>query len=161
QVEASLRDALTLLQVAPIGTAELFSGWHGEGALNGSLKLDIPLAEGRAPKVVVDFSGADASLYIPQADLRLDALSGQFRYDSERGLSASRISARALGSQISGKASAIGTQGKPVTRIEASGIASVAQLKAWQNIEQPLPALGEVPFQLSLTLGGTENRLQI
>ncbi len=161
QVEASLRDALTLLQVAPIGTAELFSGWHGEGALNGSLKLDFPLAEGKAPKVVVDFSSADASLYITQADLQLDTLSGDFRYDSERGLSASRISARALSSQISGKASAIGTQSKPVTRIEASGIASVAQLKAWQKIEQPLPALGEVPFQLSLMLGGTENRLQI
>ncbi|RRV15416.1 YhdP family protein [Pseudomonas saudiphocaensis] len=161
QVEAGLRDALTLMQVAPIGTADLFAGWRGEGALSGSLKLDIPLAAGKAPKVEVEFSSADASLYIPQADLQLGALSGDFRYDSERGLSASRISASALGSPISGKASATGTPGKPATRIEAGGVVSVAQLKAWRKIEQSLPASGQIPFQLSLALGGTESRLQI
>src|SRR5690606_32449405 len=95
QVEAGLRDALTLMQVAPIGTAELFAGWRGEGPLNGSLKLGIPLAGAEQPKVVVDFSSTDASLFIAQADLQLDALSGDFRYDSERGLSASGIRARA------------------------------------------------------------------
>lgn len=161
QVEAGLRDALTLMQVAPIGTAELFAGWRGEGALNGSLKLDIPLAAGEQPKVVVDFSSSDASLFIAQADLQLDALSGTFRYDSERGLSASDIRARALGSQVSGKASAIGAPGKPVSRIEAGGVVPLAQLKTWQKIEQPLPASGDVPFQMSLTLDGTDNRLQI
>ncbi|MBA1264034.1 YhdP family protein [Stutzerimonas stutzeri] len=161
QVEAGLRDALTLMQVAPIGTAGLFAGWRGEGPLNGSLKLDIPLAGTEQPKVVVDFSSADASLFIAQADLQLDALSGDFRYDSERGLSASAIRARALGSQVTGKASAIGAPGKPVSRIEAGGVVPLAQLKIWQKIEQPLPASGEVPFQLSLTLDGADNRLQI
>ncbi|MBF6623503.1 MAG: TIGR02099 family protein [Pseudomonas stutzeri] len=161
QVEGSLKDALTLMQVAPIGTRELFSGWRGEGSLSGSLKLDIPLVAGERPKVVVGFSTDDASLFIAQADLQLEALSGQFRYDTERGLSASGIRARALGSQVSGKASAIGTPGKPVTRIEAGGVVSLAQLRTWQKIEQPLPASGDVPFQLSLTLGGADNRLQI
>ena len=161
QVEAGLHDALSLLQVAPIGTGELFAGWRGEGALTGALQLDIPLAAGERPKVVVDFASTDASLYITQADLQLKALAGEFRYDSERGLSASAIRARALGSDVTGKVSAIGSAGTPVSRLEAGGVVPLAQLKAWGKVEQPLPVSGNLPFQLNLTLGSTGNHLQI
>ena len=161
RVDGHLRDALTLMQVAPIGTGELFAGWRGEGPLSGTLKLDIPLAKGGRPQVVADFSSSDASLFIRQADLQLETLSGEFRYDSERGFSSKAFRGRTLGSPVQGKAIATGTPGDPATRIEASGTVALQRLLAWRKIEQPLPASGELPFRLNLSLSGADNQLQV
>ncbi|WP_413044254.1 YhdP family protein [Pseudomonas sp. YJ42] len=161
RVDGRLRDALTLMQVAPIGTGELFAGWHGEGPLSGTLQLNIPLAKGEQPQVIADFSSTDAALFIRQADLQLDALSGEFRYDSERGFSAKAFRGRTLGSPIQGKATATGAPGDPSTRIEASGTVALQRLLAWRKIEQPLPLSGELPFRLSLNLSGADNQLQV
>lgn len=161
QVEGDLHDGLSLMQVAPIGTGELFSGWRGQGEMKAALQLDIPLAEGEKPRVVADFSSRNASLYMTQADLQLRSLNGAFRYDSERGLSASGVSAQALGTRITGRASAIGTRQAPATRIEAEGVVALEQLLKWRKISQPLPVSGELPFQLRLTLDGRDNRLQV
>ncbi len=160
-VDGDLRDALTVLQVSPIGTADLFAGWRASGPLNGKLNLDIPLAKGERPKAIVDFASHDASLYIAQADLSLSELAGEFRYDSERGLSADGIRGRTLGAAVQGSASAIGTAGSPATRIQANGTVGVEQLRTWQGIERPLPISGKVPMQLSLMLGSDSNQLQL
>src|SRR5690606_3029750 len=37
QLQSSVGDGLKILREAPLGTAELFAGWQGEGALDGSL----------------------------------------------------------------------------------------------------------------------------
>lgn len=161
QVDGHLRDALTLMQVAPIGTEGLFAGWRGDGPLSGTLKLDIPLAKGERPQVDAEFSSRDASLYVAQADLQLEALGGEFRYDSERGFSAKTFRGRTLGSPIQGTAAATGEPGSPSTRIEASGSVALQRLLAWREIEQPLPASGELPFRMSLFLSGADNHLQV
>lgn len=161
EVDGSVGDALALVQVAPIGTEELFAGWRGEGPLSGQLNLDIPLAKGELPKATVDFNSTKASLYIAQIDLGFEGLAGTFRYDTERGLSAEAISARTLGTSIRGRASATGSPGKPATRIEASGTVDVEQLKIWQKIERSLPVSGQLPVQLSLVLGADDIRLQV
>lgn len=161
QVDGHLRDALTVMQVAPIGTAELFNAWRGDGTLNGTLQLDIPLGEGLRPHVVADFSSTGASLSIAQAKLQLEALTGEFRYDSERGFSARTFRGRTLGSQVQGKATATGEPGKPSTRIEASGTVAVQQLLAWGEIEQALPVSGQLPLRLSLFLGSEDSQLQV
>lgn len=160
-VDGRLRDALTLLQVAPIGTGELFAGWQAEGPLSGALSLDIPLVKGERPQVVADFTTRDASLFMTQADLALDRLAGQFRYDSERGFSAESFTARALGSQVRGSAAATGSPGQPASRIEASATLGIPALLAWRQINQPLPASGELPLRLTLGLGGAEPYLQL
>ena len=70
RLDSNLEDALQVLQEAPIGTAEIFAGWSGEGALAGQLALDIPMRAGSgAPHVTVDFSAADASLKIAEPAL--------------------------------------------------------------------------------------------
>jgi uncharacterized protein (TIGR02099 family) len=161
QVDGHLRDALTLMQVAPIGTADVFAGWRGDGPVSGTLKLGIPLAQGDRPEVVAEFASSDASLFIAQADLQLEAFGGEFRYDSERGFSAKGFHGRTLGSAVQGKAVATGVPGKPSTRIEASGTVSLQRLLRWGKIEQPLPASGELPIRMSLYLGGAENHLQV
>lgn len=161
QVNGNLRDALTLMQVAPIGTADLFAGWRADGPLSGTLNLEIPLAKGGQPKVAVAFTSSVASLFIAQADLQLEALGGEFRYDSDHGFSASEFHGQTLGSPIRGKAIATGQPDSPATRIEASGTVALQQLLAWRKIEQPVPASGQVPFRMNLVLDGADNHLQL
>ena len=80
-----LGDGLKILKEAPIGTAETFAGWEGEGDLQGKLKLDIPLAKGEQPKILVDFKTAKARLKLPEPPLELTQLKGDFRFDSSKG----------------------------------------------------------------------------
>jgi uncharacterized protein (TIGR02099 family) len=161
QVDGQLRDALTLMQVAPVGTGEIFSGWRGEGPLNGTLQLGIPLAKGGRPRVAVDFSSSNASLFIAQADLQLEALAGDFRYDSEQGFSSKSFKGRTLGAHVEGKAVATGQPGSPSTRIEATGTVGLQPLLAWQKFEQSVPAAGVLPLRLTLSMNETENLLQL
>lgn len=160
QVSSSLADALKLLQEAPIGTAELFAGWQGQGALSGTLDLQIPLGKG-TPRVIVDFASDDARLKIPEPALAFEQLSGKFRYDTARGLSAEAIQARLFGSSVKGKAVATGAPGKPASRVEAQGTVGLQRLVEWLAIGQSLPASGELPYQLRLDLAGEDSQLQI
>lgn len=160
QVDGQLRDAISLLQVAPIGTHDLFAGWRGDGPLAGALNLELPLGQGQPAQVVADFASSDASLFIPQAKLQLDALSGGFRYDSSKGLSSKAFTASTLGSRIKGSAAAVGQQGSPATRIEASGTVGVQALLDWQGIKEPVPASGELPLTVELVLGVAGSYLQ-
>lgn len=160
QVSSSLADALKLLQEAPIGTDEIFAGWQGQGSLQGALDLQIPLGKG-TPRVAVDFSSDGASLRIPEPLLDLEGLSGKFRYDTARGLSAEDIQGRLFGRPVRGKAVATGSAGKPASRIEARGAVGLKRLVEWLEVEQPLPASGELPYQLRLDLAGENSQLQI
>lgn len=160
QVNSSLADALKLLQEAPIGTAELFAGWQGQGALSGTLDLQIPLGKG-TPRVIVDFASDDAKLKIPEPELAFEQLSGNFRYDTARGLSAEAIQARLFGAPVKGKAVATGAPGKPASRLEAQGTVGLQRLVEWLAIGQSLPASGELPYQLRLDLAGEDSQLQI
>ncbi|WP_407292206.1 YhdP family protein [Stutzerimonas zhaodongensis] len=160
QVEGHLRDALTVMQVAPIGTGALFAGWRGEGPLSGRLRLAIPLTKGQSPHVDAEFSTSDAALFIRQADLQISSLGGNFRYDSERGFSATAFKGRTLDSVLKGRAFATGEPGMPATRIEATGTVGVASLLKWQKITQPVPASGELPLKMTLSVSSTDARLQ-
>ncbi|WP_278420185.1 YhdP family protein [Stutzerimonas kunmingensis] len=160
QVASSLADALKLLQEAPIGTGEIFAGWQGQGALSGALDLQIPLGKG-TPRVIVDFASDDAKLKIPEPELAFEQLSGSFRYDTARGLSAEAIQARLFGAPVKGKAVATGAPGKPASRVEAQGAVGLKRLAEWLAIGQSLPASGELPYQLRLDLAGEDSQLQI
>ncbi|MCW3149818.1 YhdP family protein [Stutzerimonas stutzeri] len=161
QLQSSVGDGLKILREAPLGTAELFAGWQGEGALDGSLDLLIPLAKGEAPRVAVDFTSSAATLQIDKPDLQFDKLSGHFRYDSEKGFSASDIHAQTFGRTVRGSAVATGSRGSPATRIEAQGSITLERLAAWLNIQPTLPARGELPYQLRLNLAGADSQLQL
>lgn len=160
EVHSSLADALKILQEAPIGTAETFAGWRGQGPLQGRLQLDMPLAKGGQPKVVVDFATEGAQLQMATPKLDFSQLSGAFRFDSTRGLSAPDIRAQVLGHAVHGKALA-GGSGKQLTRIEAGGRIALKQLSNWLAVTQPLPLSGEIPYQLSLTLDGEDSQLRV
>lgn len=161
QVQSSVADGLQLLREAPIGTAELFAGWQGEGELNGALELNIPLGKGEPPRVLVDFASRAATLRIANPQLHFDNLAGQFRYDTDSGFSAADIRAQLFGRPVQGSATATGSRGSPASRIEAQGSIALERLAVWLNIQQPLPASGQLPYQLRLDLAGADSRLQL
>lgn len=156
-----LGDGLKILKEAPIGTAETFAGWEGEGDLQGKLKLDIPLVKGEQPNIVVDFKTAKARLKLPEPPLELTQLKGDFRFDSSKGLSGQNITARAFDKPVSAQIFADGREGKLNTRVTASGQVEVKKLANWLSVTQSLPASGVIPYQLQLTLNGGDSQLMV
>ncbi|PTU02032.1 TIGR02099 family protein [Pseudomonas sp. HMWF031] len=154
-----LGDGLKILKEAPIGTADTFAGWEGEGDLQGKLKLDIPLVKGEQPKIIVDFKTAKAHLKLPEPPLELTQLKGDFRFDSSKGLSGQNITAKAFDKPVSAQIFADGREGKLNTRVTASGQVEVKKLANWLSVTQPLPASGVIPYQLQLTLNGGDSQL--
>ncbi|MDD2159195.1 YhdP family protein [Pseudomonas sp. MIL19] len=161
ELSSSVDDALHILQETPIGTADTFAGWSGEGALTGKLKLDLPLRKGLAPAVVVDFASVGAQLSLPNPPLQFSQLQGAFRYNTASGLSAPDIRAQVLGHAVRGKAVAEGSPGKARSRIDASGQIAVSALSAWLGVTQPLPVGGNLPYRLRLTLDGADSQLRV
>ncbi|HKS13742.1 MAG TPA: YhdP family protein [Pseudomonas sp.] len=159
--DGDLTDGLKILQQAPIGTGEIFAGWEGQGPLKGKLKLDVPLAHGQQPKVLVDFSTADARLKIAPPTLELSQLKGDFRFDYDKGLSGTGISLRAFDKPVTAQIFAEGQPGQIQTRIEAKGQVALKALTDWLQFKQALPASGELPYQLQVNLGSRENRLTV
>lgn len=160
-VDSSLGDALKILQQAPIGTASVFNGWSGTGDLKGKLNLDIPLGQGPSTRAIVDFVADGATLSMPTPKLDLSQVKGNFRYDTATGLSAPDIRAQVFGRPIRGKALASTTVGKPVSRIEANGQMPLKRLTDWLGVTRPIPASGDLPFQLAVTLDGDNSLLQV
>jgi uncharacterized protein (TIGR02099 family) len=156
-----LGDGLKILQEAPIGTAATFAGWQGEGDLQGKLKLDIPLAKGELPKILVDFKTAKARLKLSEPELELTQLKGDFRFDSSKGLSGQGITAQAFERPITAQIFADGKEGSLNTRVVAKGQVEVKKLTDWLKVSQPLPVSGDVPYQLQLTLNGADSQLMV
>ncbi|RJG11907.1 TIGR02099 family protein [Pseudomonas cavernicola] len=160
-VQSSVADALKILQDTPLGTAETFAGWQGEGALSGKLNLDIPLRHGLPPNVVVDFLADGARLKLASPNLELTHLKGAFRFNTSSGLSAPDIRAQVFGRAVRGKAITDGARGRALTRIEAGGQVALKSLTDWLGVTQPLPLSGELPYQLRLTLDGADSQLRV
>jgi len=159
--DGSLGDGLKILKEAPIGTGEMFAGWEGEGPLNGKIKLDVPLAHGQRPKVLVNFATADATLKVAPPALELSQLKGDFTFDLDKGLSGKDISLHAFGKAVSAQITAEGQGGQLQTRINANGQVGLKALTDWLQFAQPLPASGELPYQVQVTLGSRDNRLTV
>ncbi len=161
ELQSSVEDGLHILQQTPLGTAQTFADWQGSGALQGALDLDLPLRKGLPPAVVVDFAAEGASLSLPRPVLALSDIHGSFRYDTARGLSAPAIRAQVLGTQVQGKASAEGRNGQALSRLDVTGQMPLTTLTEWLGVRQALPAKGQLPYQLRLTLGQNANELRV
>jgi uncharacterized protein (TIGR02099 family) len=161
EFSGGLGDGLKILQEAPIGTADTFARWEGDGDLQGKLKLDIPLAKGEEPKILVDFQTAKARLKLAEPPLELTQLKGDFRFDSAKGLSGQNISARAFDKPVTAQIFADGRAGNIKTRVAASGQVEVKKLTDWLNVTQPLPVSGLIPYQLQLNLDGADSQLMV
>ncbi|WP_339490240.1 YhdP family protein [Pseudomonas sp. EL_65y_Pfl2_R95] len=160
-LESNAADALKILKEAPIGTAEVFKDWQGKGDLTGALDLDIPLHKGLEPKVIVDFTAKDAEVKIGNPKLDLSHVSGAFRYDTSKGLSAPKIEAQLLGHKAKGKAIAQAVNGRATSLIDAQGQVPLEALGKWLGVTQPIPAKGDLPYRMRLKIDGAQTNLQI
>ncbi|SFP87707.1 YhdP family protein [Pseudomonas borbori] len=161
ELQSSVVDALKILQDAPMGTAETFAGWQGDGPLSGRLKLDLPLRKGQPADVIVDFASQGARLKLSNPELEFSQLQGVFRYDTASGLSAPDIRAQVLGHAVRGKATAEGARGRAHTRIEANGQVPLNNLTDWLGVTAPLPVSGTLPYRLRLSLDGADSQLRV
>ena len=159
--DGGLGDGLKILQEAPIGTAETFAGWQGEGSLKGRVDLDIPLGKSVEPKILVDFNTDKARLKISEPEFELTQLKGAFQFDSDKGLSGKGISARAFDRPVTAQIYAEGKAGRLNTRVVANGQVGVKQLTDWLKFNQPIPVTGVLPYQLQLTLDGADSQLRV
>ncbi|SDR71779.1 YhdP family protein [Pseudomonas oryzae] len=163
-VDSSVGDGLKILQDTPLGRGQTFVGWQGEGALNGRLQLDIPLArQGGAVRTVVDFAAENARLQLPRPAIELQAITGAFRYDSARGLSAPEVRARAFDRELRAVIQARGQPGKPYSRLDVRSSIAVERLVSWLGLQPAqIPARGELPYRLWLDLDyGEASRLRV
>ena len=160
RLDSSVGDGLNILQNSPLPTAETFAGWQGEGAVEAQLQLDIALAGGQPPRVRVDFTPRNASLALPKPQLQLSEVHGRFRYDTQAGLSARDLRAKAFGHAVRG---AIGSEGPAGRRIQVDvrGQVPVATLTTWLGVERPVPASGLLPYRLRLRLDGEDSQLRV
>ena len=156
-----LGDGLKILQEAPIGTADTFAGWQGDGPLTGRVDLDIPLEHSVEPNIVVDFKTDKARLKISEPELELTQLKGDFRFDSAKGLSGKGITARAFDRPVNAQIFADGKPGRISTRVVANGQIAVKTLTSWLKFNQPIPVSGNLPYQLQLTLDGADSQLRV
>ena len=159
--DGGLGDGLKILQEAPIGTAQTFAGWQGEGSLKGRVDLNIPLEKGEEPKILVDFNTDKARLKLSDPELELTQLKGDFRFDSAKGLSGKGISARVFDRPVTAQIFADGKPGRISTRVVASGQVGVKKLTDWLKFNQPIPVTGDLPYQLQLTLDGADSQLRV
>ncbi|MBK4989893.1 YhdP family protein [Pseudomonas sp. S36] len=159
--DGRLADGLSILKEAPIGTSDIFAGWDGEGPLKGKVKLDIPLAHGQRPNVQVDFATRDARLKVAPPTLELSRLKGDFSFDYDKGLSGKGITLQAFGKPVTAQIAAEGQPGQMQTRISASGQVPLKTLTQWLQFDQALPASGDLPYDLQLSLGSRENLLTV
>lgn len=164
RVQSSLGDGLKILQDTPLGARQTFAGWQAEGPLQGQLQLDIPLArEGGAAQALVDFSTEGARLRLPQPALELQQISGAFRYDTSRGLSAEDVRAQVFDRPLRGSIRARGQPGRPLSQLDARGSIAVASLANWLGAAPAqIPASGELPYRLWLDLElGEDSQLRV
>lgn len=162
RLQSSVADGLLILQDSPLPTAGTFAGWHGDGAVEAELTLDIPLAAGHEPQARVRFIPDGARLGLPYLPgLEFSEVRGDFEFDTRRGLRASGLRARFLEQEMRGRIDRATVAGRQRTLVDVQGRMPVQRLREWQAIAQPLPVSGLLPYRLRLRLDGEESLLRV
>lgn len=162
RLQSSVADGLRILQDSPLPTAETFAAWSGEGALETRLQLDIPLAAGHVPRADVRFSANGARLSLPyMPGLDIEAVQGDFRFDTARGFSARGLKARFLEETLQGRIDTEILADRQRTLVDVQGRMPVDRLAQWLDYRGPLPASGRLPYRLRLRLDGRDSLLRV
>lgn len=129
------QQALRYLQETPVtrGFGNYIADWQGQGEVDLALDLRIPLGiVGSTPVVDVGLELRDDTLYIPEFELRFDAVTGALHYNSATGLAGQGISATLFDEPISLQLlSSVDNARTTNTRVEIEGAVGVPELRAW------------------------------
>lgn len=161
-LQSTVEDGLYFLQKTPIAQAALeFSKWQGQGYLPAALNLSVPLAAAQPVQVHLTLDAQSAELHMPEINVHLHKLNGQFVFDSQRGLSAKKISGEFLEQAFTGSIEARGTPAHLSSHIDVQGLMPIERLTRWAQVEQPIPASGILPYRLRVLLEGADSQLRI
>ena len=162
ELQSSMDDGLYFLQKTPLALETLeFAKWRGKGSLPAVLNLQVPLAARQPVQVKVDLNAQGVELEMPDMNLHLYKLTGAFVFDSQRGLSAKKVTGQFLGQAFAGDISAQGRAGELSTHIDVRGLMPLEQLTTWAQISEPLPVTGTLPYRLRVLLEGADSQLRI
>lgn len=162
ELQSNVTDGLYFLQKTPIAEAAIeFSKWQGQGHLPATLDLTLPLAANQPVQLHLAMRAQGAELNMPEINVHLHDLAGQFVFDSQRGLSAEKITGQFLGQAFAGHIDAQGTTGELSTHIDVHGQMPIEQLTQWAKITQPLPVSGVLPYRLRVLLEGEDSQLRV
>lgn len=166
QIEGALHgplaDGLHIMQQTPLAelTGDPLADWSGEGSLQGTLQLDIPLGGRRQPDVRLQLEAHAARLDIPYLKAPLNDLTGHFAYDHRSGLSSEAIAAHFLGQPVTAR---LDVNGAGTHHLRMNGSHSAEQLRSWPLLAA-LPeklAEGSAAWEAELLLGNDVRRLLV
>lgn len=161
-LQSTVEDGLYFLQKTPIAqTAVEFSKWQGQGHLPAVLNLSVPLAAAQSVQVHLTLDAQSAELEMPEINVHLHKLNGQFVFDSQRGLSAKKVSGEFLQQEFSGSIEARGTPAHLSSHIDVQGVMPLERLTQWAQIKQAVPVSGTLPYRLRVLLEGADSQLRI
>lgn len=162
ELQSSVADGLHILQKTPLSkTADSFANWSGQGQLPATLDALIPLHAGQSPEVNLQLHAHDIELNIPDINIELRQLRGEFVFNSKQGLSAKTLSGQFLEQRFSGSIEAQGRNGNLRTHLDVTGLMPLVALTRWADIKQALPVSGTLPYRLRLLLEGNDSQLRI
>lgn len=160
-IDSDVNDTLRILKSAPVEVSHIFKDWQGSGKLQGDLTLDIPLANQKQPIISTNFKVTNGQLNLQYPIPPLNHISGNFRYDSTKGLSSNKVTAYTLGHSLQGNVEAIG-KGEPSSLLKIKGNVDLTTLANWYNKRpQTWPFSGKTPYQLQLKIAKVNNELTI
>ncbi len=138
-IDGELSDVFKLFRESPLQKvipAEL-QRWQGSGRLQANLHVDSRLASGVSPRVQIDGTVNGATLDAVSHALEISDASGNVRFDTASGFSATQLRGNALGGTYTGSAQTQGAARNAVTTIDLAGPLRMAAVSDWLK----LPAL--------------------
>lgn len=161
-VYSDVESAVSLLKSSPIREhiGSTFDNWQVSGGVSAKVALLIPLseeAEGLSHKIDVQLS--KANLRIPEVDLDIKRISGDFHYETTKGIYAKQLKTQVWGETIlSSITSPRNASGGFDTRINFQGPVAIEKLREWTKRPELKFAEGKSEVSGSLTISQGEGR---
>lgn len=161
ELDGPLADGLAVMQDTPLAglTGDPLDGWRGEGTLQGSLQLGVPLGSAQNLDLHLHLQAEAAQLDIPLLQAPLRNLSGVFTYQHDEGLSSDAIKGEFLNQPISAQLQA----GGGTHQLRLRGTHGFGDLLGWPLLAG-LPeklADGRAAWNAELLLGNNLRRLVV
>ena len=167
QAEGPFSDGIRVLKETPLAltTGNMAEAWHGEGSVQGSLAIEVPLGErsGEPVKPDVDMHILDATLNMDDFDLSIADLKGQILYTNELGLRSPQFVGRTFNQPLSGSVTSElrGEAGQVIVSVD--GRISAADLYGWSDQLLLSRASGEMDYgaRIYVPYGGTRDEASV
>ena len=156
RIKGRVSDGLRLFSETPLHTAtnQLFEDWQGDGEMQGRVRLKIPFGKRNllAPWADVNVSLTDARVFMPDYNLSVEHLTGEFKYESDRGLHAPQFTASLFNQPVSGRINTVGSPADGAINVQVDGRVQISDLQAWSGQSLLRQLAGIMPYSAHLQI---------